>query len=133
MSQRLRLGLIGCGDFGKYLGKYFREVAGIAALCDVDEAGMETTARELNLDVPRFSDYRELLAAGGLDAVAVTAANYVHAEITVAAARAGLHVFCEKAMARTVPECWNMVRACQENGVKLMSDTNAGSVPPGPA
>jgi predicted dehydrogenase len=120
MSQHLRLGLIGCGDFGKELGRYFQQVADIAALCDVDEGGMETTARELNLDVPRFTDYQELLADGELDAVAVTAANFVHAEITVAAARAGLHVFCEKAMARTVPECWEMVCACRANGVKLM-------------
>lgn len=120
MGERLRLGLIGCGDFGKELGRYFQEVAEIAALCDVDEAGMETTAGELDLDVPRFADYRELLDADGLDAVAVTAANFVHAEITVAAAWAGLHVFCEKAMARTVPECWDMVRACQANDVKLM-------------
>lgn len=120
MSQRLRLGLIGCGDFGKELGRYFQEVADIAALCDVNATGMETTARELGLDVPTFSDYRDLLTTGGLDAVAITAANFVHAEIAVAAARAGLHVYCEKAMARTVPECWDMVRAARENGVKLM-------------
>ena len=120
MSQRLRLGLIGCGDFGKELGRYFQQVADITALCDVNTAGMETTTTALGLDVPRFADYRQLLAAGGIDAVVITAANFVHAEITVAAAGAGLHVFCEKAMARTVPECWDMVRACQANGVKLM-------------
>jgi len=120
MRQRLRLGLVGCGDFGKYIAPYFLEVADIAALCDVNAAGMEETAKALGLDVPHSTDYREMFAAGGLDAVVVTAANFVHAEITVAAAEAGLHVFCEKAMARTVPECWEMVRACQKNHVKLM-------------
>ena len=120
MSQRLRLGLIGCGDFGKEIARYFQRVADIVALCDVDETGMETTAAALGLDVPRFADYRQLLAAGGLDAVVVTAANFVHAEITTAAAEAGLHVFCEKAMARTTAECWDMVRACRDHDVKLM-------------
>ena len=33
MSQRLRLGRIGCGDFGKEIGRYFQQVADIAALC----------------------------------------------------------------------------------------------------
>ena len=41
-----------------------------------------------------------------LDAVVITAANFVHCDITCAAAEAGLHVFCEKAMARTTQECW---------------------------
>lgn len=120
MRQKLRFGLAGCGDFGKYLGRYLLEVADIAALCDVKRTGMEETAQALNLDVPHYTDYREMFEAGGLDAVAVTAANFAHAEITIAAAQAGLHVFCEKAMARTVPECWEMVRACQANHVKLM-------------
>ena len=120
MTSRLRFGLVGCGDFGKYLGKYILEVADIVALSDVNPAGIEETARHLQLDVPHFTDYSEMFARTGIDAVAVTAANFVHAEITTAAARAGLHVFCEKAMARTVPECWQMVRACRENSVKLM-------------
>lgn len=120
MADRLRLGLVGCGGFGKELAAYFLEVADIAALCDPNPAGMAATAGALHLDVPRFTDYRAMIAAGGLDAIAITAANHVHAEITVAAAAAGLHVYCEKAMARTVPECWAMVRACQKNNVRLM-------------
>ena len=54
------------------------------------------------------------------DAVAITAANFVHARIAVAAAQAGMHVYCEKAMARNVAECWQMVRASQQNNVRLM-------------
>ncbi|MEW6749869.1 MAG: Gfo/Idh/MocA family oxidoreductase [Candidatus Latescibacterota bacterium] len=122
MAARLRFALVGCGDFGKHLGRYLLEVADIVALADPDPRGMEQTARALGLDVPRFADYRELLAHSdlGLEAVAVTAANFAHAAVTVAAAEAGVHVFCEKAMARTVPECWEMVRACRRAGVKLM-------------
>ena len=121
MGARLRFGLIGCGDFGKHLGAYIGEVAEVTALCDIDTDGMATTAARLGLeDAPRFTDYRQLIDAGAVDAVAITAANFMHADIAVAAAEAGLHVFCEKAMARTVPECWRMVRACGAHGVKLM-------------
>ena len=120
MNQKLRFGLVGCGDFGKHLGQYLLEVADIAALCDLDPARAETTAQELHLEVPHYTDHQQMFAEAGLDAVAITAANFAHAELTAAAARAGLHVFCEKAMARTVPECWDMVRACQQNQVKLM-------------
>ncbi|MDP6108171.1 MAG: Gfo/Idh/MocA family oxidoreductase, partial [Candidatus Brocadiia bacterium] len=120
MAQRLRFGLAGCGDFGKYLGAYLKEVAEIAAVCDLDATRARGTAAELGLEIPEYSSHEAMFAAGGLDAVAITAANFAHAEITVAAARSGLHVFCEKAMARNVPECWAMARACREHGVKLM-------------
>jgi len=120
MSRRLRIGLVGCGNFGKELGRYFLEVADIVALCDLRPERTAETAKALGLDVPRFTDYRKMFSSCSMDAVVVTAANFAHAEITVAAAGAGLHVFCEKPMARTVPECWEMVRACRRNGVKLM-------------
>lgn len=120
MSDRIRFGLVGCGGFGKELGRYLLEIADILALCDPVEPGMQATAEALSLSVPHYTDYHQLIDAGGLEAVAVTSANHAHAEITIAAAEAGLHVYCEKAMARTVPECWEMVRACQRNNVKLM-------------
>ena len=44
MTPRLRFGLVGCGDFGHFLGKYILEVADLVALCDVDSAGLEATA-----------------------------------------------------------------------------------------
>ena len=115
-----RFALVGCGDFGKHLARYAVEEAELAALCDPDAGKLAATASELHTDVPGYEDYRELLRSERLDAVLVTAANHVHAEITVAAAEAGVHVFCEKAMARTVRECWDMVAACRRNGVKLM-------------
>ena len=112
--------LVGCGDFGKHLARYARECGELVALCDPAAGNLVATASELQADVPGYGDYRELLRGERLDAVLVTAANHVHAEIAVAAAEAGVHVFCEKAMARTVRECWDIVVACRRHGVKLM-------------
>ena len=120
VAGRPRFALVGCGDFGKQLAGYAVEQAELAALCDPDAGNLAATGAAMGVEVPGYGDYRELLRRERLDAVLVTAANHVHAEITVAAAEAGVHVFCEKAMARTARECWDMVAACRRHGVKLM-------------
>jgi len=62
----------------------------------------------------------ELLAGGSVDAVYVAVPNDMHAELTVVAARHGVHVMCEKPMAPTEAECMQMIRACEHRHVKLM-------------
>ena len=119
-AGRPRFALVGCGDFGKQLARYAVEHAELASLCDPDAGNLAATAAALGTGVPGYGDYRELLRRERIDAVLVTAANHVHAQITVAAAEAGVHVFCEKAMARTARECWGMVAACRRHDVKLM-------------
>jgi predicted dehydrogenase len=120
MADRLAIGLIGCGSFARAFAPYVLEFADIAALCSAQKPEMESLATQLGLKVPQYADFREMVQQRGLDAVVITAPNHVHADATVAAADAGLHVFCEKAMARTIEECWRMVRACERNGRKLM-------------
>jgi glucose-fructose oxidoreductase len=55
-----------------------------------------------------------------VDAVYIALPNSMHAEYTVRAARAGVHVLCEKPMAVTVAECRQMIAACRKANVKLM-------------
>ncbi len=66
-----------------------------------------------------FSDYNEMIKECDLDAVSLALPPFVHEPATVAAAKAGLHVFCEKPMARTATEARNMRDACDAAGVKL--------------
>ncbi len=54
-----------------------------------------------------------------IDVVYVVLPNSMHEEFTVRAARAGKHVLCEKPMSVSSQECRNMIRACDEAGVKL--------------
>jgi predicted dehydrogenase len=56
-----------------------------------------------------------------VDAVYIALPNSMHAEFAIRAARAGVHVLCEKPLAVTVRECWTMIEACREKGVKLMT------------
>jgi predicted dehydrogenase len=92
------------------------EVVAIASR-DVDRA--RATAGELDIPTAHGS-YEALLADPGVDAVYIPLPNHLHAEWTIAAARAGKHVLCEKPLALSVAEAERMVGACADAGVVLM-------------
>src|SRR3954454_7352336 len=65
-----------------------------------------------------YDEYEACLE--GVDAVYIALPNSLHAEYTIRAARAGVHVLCEKPMAVTAGECEAMIDACRTHRVKLM-------------
>jgi len=67
-----------------------------------------------------YAQLDELLASGKVDAVYIAVPNDLHAELTLVAARHGVHVMCEKPMAPTEAECMQMIRACERHHAKLM-------------
>lgn len=71
--------------------------------------------------VPRaFTDYHEMLKEPDIEMVAITAPNHLHAEMTIASARAGKHVMCEKPLCLTLEEADEMIAVCREMGVLLL-------------
>jgi predicted dehydrogenase len=60
------------------------------------------------------------LLSGNIDAVYISLPNHLHCEYTVRAAKAGIHVLCEKPMAVTVTECEQMIAAARAHHIKLM-------------
>src|SRR5678815_1235312 len=68
-----------------------------------------------------YEEYELCLRSGDVDAVYIALPNNLHREFAVRAARAGVHVLCEKPLAVTEEDCEEIIRACAENHVKLMT------------
>jgi glucose-fructose oxidoreductase len=67
-----------------------------------------------------YDAYDDVLRGGEIDAVYIALPNNLHHDYTLRAARAGVHVLCEKPMAVTVDECEDMIEAAETHRVKLM-------------
>jgi predicted dehydrogenase len=70
--------------------------------------------------VPHTTDLEGLLARDDVDAVTVTSETSRHRDLMIAAARAGKHIFTEKLLAPTVAEAEEIIKACDDHGVKLI-------------
>lgn len=117
---KVGVGIIGCGGMGASLARGVGELdtAEIVSLYDAaaDKAA-ELAETAGGRPRPTLDD---LLGDEQVEAVIVAAPQFAHAENTVAAAKAGKHVFCEKPMAVTLEGCDAMIEACRTAGVKLM-------------
>lgn len=116
-SNRIRVGQIGCGRIARghdMPGVFKSDLADIVALCDVDLRRVaegrdlaEKFYREAGRAAPVFrtyGDYRELLARDDIDAVVLSLPDHQHAEIAVAAVRAGKDVYLQKPFTLTHAE-----------------------------
>lgn len=119
-TDKVRIGIIGIGDRGKALLlniKEFMDILNveIAAICDDYkphlQLGMELTEGKAK----GFDDYRRMIEMKELDGVIIATPLHEHARMTIDSLNCGLHVFCEKAMARNISD------------VKLMYDTHIKS------
>jgi glucose-fructose oxidoreductase len=93
----------------------------LAALVTDDETKAEELGKKYEVSqTVGYGNYDGLLRSGFIDAVYIALPNNMHKDYTVRAARAGIHVLCEKPMADSVAECEEMIRAAEQNAVKLM-------------
>ncbi|NCA98179.1 MAG: Gfo/Idh/MocA family oxidoreductase [Clostridia bacterium] len=115
----IKAGIVGCGGIAtnKHMPS-IQELGGIdlVAFCDIIEAKAVTAKAAFgSADALVFTDYRDLLRLD-LDVVYVCTPNRSHAEITIAALKAGKHVLCEKPMAMNYAEAEAMIAAQKESG-----------------
>lgn len=113
----LRLGLIGCGAFGRFCLEAYASLpeVKVTAVADVRKEAAEALGREAH--VPAFDDPRELIEASEVDIVHVATPPASHCELVLAAARARKHVLCEKPLAMNIREADEMLSAVREAGV----------------
>ncbi len=135
-NERLAIGLIGCGGRGRWLAEAFLKQADaqVVAVCDVDRErgnqGRESVRRmvdEQQRGCRAFADFRELLAMDGLDAVVIATPDHWHALNSIAAARAGKHIYCEKPLTNSIGEGRAVVEAVKQAGVVFQTGSHERS------
>jgi glucose-fructose oxidoreductase len=126
MPKRLiRYAVVGCGHIAQaaVLPAFgnARRNSQLVAVVSGDPLKREALAEKYRIDKAyAYEQYDELLKSGDIDAVYIALPNSLHAEYAERAARAGVHVLCEKPMALSEAECELMARAARESKVKLM-------------
>src|SRR5690349_14336901 len=126
MPKRLiRYAVVGCGHIAQaaVLPAFgnARRNSRLAAIVSGDPVKREELSRKYAIDrACAYEQYDELLKSGEIDAVYIALPNSLHAEYAERAARAGVHVLCEKPMAVTEAQCELMARTARENKAKLM-------------
>ncbi|PAE88518.1 Gfo/Idh/MocA family protein [Shouchella clausii] len=98
----------------------FEDRCKITALCDIYPEKAEAQAKEFDLNVAIYSDYKELLRQENIDLVSVCTPPYTHAAITIEALNQGKNVIVEKPMASSLKECDAMNEAAKRSG-KILS------------
>lgn len=121
--KKNRVGIIGCGFIAN--GKHLPVMATIegvesVAFCDIILERAQAAAKQFGTpDALVCTDYHDVLAREDIDVIHVCTPNSSHAEISIAAMKAGKHVMCEKPMAKTAAEAKAMLDASRETGKKL--------------
>jgi predicted dehydrogenase len=136
-QKKLRVGLIGCGWYGKT--DLFRLIqvspVEVVSLCDVDsrmlaDAAELTSQRQASHKKPRsYGDYRKMLAEKDLDIVLVGTPDHWHALAMIEAVKAGADVWCQKPISADVIEGQAMVAAARKYNRVVQVGTQRRSTP----
>jgi len=126
--SKLRAGVIGTGFIGPVHIEALRRLGvQVTALCDVPHRVRAAAER---LAIPEaFGDYRVLLHSPDVDVVHITAPNRFHAEMSLAALKAGKHVICEKPLAMNTRETAAIVKAARRGGTVFAVNYNVRFYP----
>ncbi|WP_299094423.1 Gfo/Idh/MocA family oxidoreductase [uncultured Metabacillus sp.] len=119
--EKIKVGVIGAGSisemhFESYKNNHDVE---IYSVCDRNEQRAQEKAEKYGAK-KYYKSYQDLLADSEVDAVSICTWNNSHAEISIAALRAGKHVLVEKPLCKTVEEAYAIERAVKENGGKVL-------------
>lgn len=126
-KKQLRIGLIGCGFMGRTHSNGYNRVRNffpdleylpvLKAVCSRNADNAKAFAEQWGYESYE-TDWKAVIAREDIDAIDICTPNNMHAEIAIAAAKAGKMILCEKPLARTLEEAEQMVAAVNEAKVK---------------
>jgi predicted dehydrogenase len=139
-NEKLRIGFIGPGGRGfgahvKTLAKLVSEgqPVELVAVCDVYSEHRDRAAdhiREKNGNTPnQYEDFRDMLAKEKLDAVCIGTPDHWHAKQAIESMEAGLDVYCEKPMTKTVEEAIAVMKVWKKTGRVMQVGVQSTSLP----
>jgi predicted dehydrogenase len=138
MIKSLNVAMIGGGFMGKShsmayaaMPMFFWPAPAIPhrkVVVDVNDVLAEEARQRFGFE-EASSNWKDTIARDDIDVVDICTPNNVHAEIAIAAAKAGKHIICEKPLARTVEEARAMTKAVKEAGVTNMVAFNYRRTP----
>ncbi len=138
MTKVMNVAMIGGGFMGKAhamayaaMPMFFWPAPAIPhrkVVVDMTDGAAEAARQRFGFD-EASSDWRAVVARPDIDVVDICTPNNVHAEIAIAAAKAGKHIICEKPLARTVEEARAMAEAVRQAGVIHMVAFNYRRTP----
>lgn len=123
MDRKLNVAILGGGGIISAHAPGFTRLydsCDVVAVAEPNPARHAEIRRLLQKDVAIYDDYNTVLDLPGLDAVDIILPHHLHKDATIKAAQRGIHVLCEKVMARNTYECQAMIDACHAAGVELV-------------
>ncbi len=120
---QIGIGIIGCGGItlqNHLPGLALCQDTKVVALCDNNPATLKTACDQTGISIAS-TNWEDIVARDEVTAVIIATPNFVHAPITIAAARAGKHVLCEKPIAMSHAEAVEMVGVCEAAKVRHMT------------
>jgi predicted dehydrogenase len=124
MAKQVGYAVVGTGDLAQrgVLAAFARAAdnSRLVAIVGTDRARAQALAHDFRASAYPIDEFRQCLQRDDVNAIYVAVPPSLHCDYAVEAARAGVHVLCEKPMAVMADECRRMIRTAQTNRVKLM-------------
>lgn len=125
MQDSIKIALIGCGFFARNQLHAWAGIPGaqVVALCDRDADRLAQAGEDFGI-ARRYGDAAQMFAAGGFDVVDIATTVASHRPLVQMAAKAGVHVICQKPFALNLDDARAMVAAIQATGKTLIVHEN---------
>ena len=137
MTKKLNIGLIGYGFMGRTHSNAYHKVTNffdvpyepvLQVVCGLEDKVAKAFAEQWGYK-SHTTDWHKVVEDENIDVVEICVPNNLHAEIAIAAAKAGKAICCEKPLALNVPQAEEMVKAVEEAGVPNLVSFNYRRVP----
>ena len=120
-ESMLKIALVGCGRIAVRHAEILSQqvVAGLSlsSVCDINPERAKAFGEKY--DAPYFTDMEQMVAKTNPDMIAILTPSGLHANHTIKLASHKKHIIVEKPMALTLDDADQMIRACDQNGVRL--------------